>query len=70
MMGALLFNKHVAGVRSSLNEAKNEKSIHITFDKIEEKEFVEIIRSLESHAAVREISWGNGNKMKAAENEK
>ena len=70
MMGGLLFNKHVDGVHNSLNEIKNENCIRITFVKIEEKEFAEIIRSLQSHAAVKEISWGNGNKMKAAENEK
>jgi hypothetical protein len=69
-MGGLLFSKHIAGVRNSLNEAKNENSIHIVFNKMEEREFAEIIRNLQSHAAVREISWGTGNKMKAAENEK
>lgn len=64
-LGALLFNEHVSGVRSSLNKAGNENSIHITFNKIEEKEFAEIIRNLQSHAAVKEISWSDGNKTKA-----
>ena len=70
MMGGLLFNEHVAGVHSSLDKARNENSIHITFNKMEEKEFAEIIRNLQSHAAVKEISWGDGNKTKAAENKK
>ena len=70
MMGGLLFNEHVAGVRSSLNKAKNENSVHITFNKMEEKEFAGIIRDLQSNAAVREISWGDGNKTNAVENKK
>lgn len=41
-----------------------------SFNKMNDGEFAGIIRGVPSHTEVKEVSWGDGSKMKAAENEK
>ncbi|HRO45706.1 hypothetical protein [Agriterribacter sp.] len=66
IMSSLLFNSHVAGVQNKMNSTKNETSVHIVFNKMDEAEFAGIIRELKSHAAVKEISWGDNNQNESS----
>ncbi|MCO5234998.1 MAG: MgtC/SapB family protein [Chitinophagaceae bacterium] len=61
-MGSLVFNKHVVGVHSSIDPGKKETHVYITFRRMGNKEFAEIVKDIQSHIRVKEISWEDNEK--------
>lgn len=62
IMGSLVFNKNVVGVHSTMDTNKKETNVFITFGRMGNKEFAEVIKELQSHALIKEMSWDENEK--------